>query len=401
MKVGRQFPGEICSSRDPSTGHRIRQLTSGRGHEYHLYYQTNCMTSDGRWLVFYSEREGTTDLFRLDRGEGTITQLTAGRSEKTGWWPWTAVDGRGVYAYIGCLNLTNGDVYYHDRDEVRAVNVETFEDRLLAKGPPGMRPFSQMACSFDGRFVATVWTDQEAADRVEASHQDARAQGLPIQQAELYWRDVVQCRLDVIRTSSGEVTTLADERAPFHNMAFASDNRHIVVVTSPGVAGSFLIADCERPGEWERLDPPDGIGTFCHFHAGENGRISFDANVQDENRKLLETFIGQINVDGSDPQFWSLGSSGYCHVGHDPAGTFLFASIDNGNDCHGHHIAEIKPQPDGTAQLHRLTGDLPSGTDQRWHAHPVLTPDRRTIVYTAMGEDGFCHIYEVTCARNA
>ncbi len=198
MKVGRQFPSEILAYRDANTGRAVRQLTSGSGHEYHLYYQTYCMTRDGRWLVLYSEREGATDIFRLDRWEGTITQLTAGTSEKTGWWPWTAMDGSGAYAYISCLNLTNGDVYYHDRDEVRAVNVETLADRLLAKGPPGMRPFSQMACSFDGRFVATVWTDQESADRVEASHQDARSQGLPIQDAKLYWRNVVRCRLDVI-----------------------------------------------------------------------------------------------------------------------------------------------------------------------------------------------------------
>ena len=117
--------------------------------------------------------------------------------------------------------------------------------------------------------------------------------------------------------------------------------------------------------------------------------------MQDADRRLLETFVGQMNVDGTDCRMWSLGYSGYCHIGHDPAGEFLFASVDNGNDACGHHIAVIEPTGNGKAHLKRLTADLPAGTDQRWHAHPVLTPDRQAILYTSLGDDGFCHIYEV------
>jgi len=395
MAAGRHLPSEVATFQDPTTGRTVRQLTAGAGHEYPLYYQAFSMTRDGRWLAFYSERDGTTQLYRLDRRDGTITQLTAGRTDKTGWWPWTSMAFRGVYAYIGCLDLASNDVYYHDRDEIRAINLDTLADRLLVTGPEGMRPFSQMSCSFDGRFVATVWVDQEEADRVAASHEEAQAQRLPIQQARLYWRDVMHCRLDVIDTSTCEVTTLLDLRAPFHNMVIAADNRHLLVVTPPGTPGSLLVADRERPGEWHRLAPPAGIGRFCHFHAGENGRISFDSNIQRPDGGLVETFIGQIDADGSDPQAWSLGYSGYCHVGHDLAGEVRFASVDNGNDVCGHHLAMVEPRPDGKADLHRITTNLPSGNDQRWHAHPLLTPDHRSIVYTAMGDDGFCHIYEV------
>lgn len=398
MPVGQQFRSEITCFQDPATGRRVKQLTAGCGHEYHLYYQTYCMSRDGRWLVFYSERCGRTDLYRLDRANGTITQLTTGRSEKTGWWPWTSMDFAGVYAYIACVNLVTNDVYYHDLDEVRAINLDTMADRLVVKGPVGKRPFSQMACTFDGRYVATVWVDQDEADRVEASHRAARSRGRPIQEAELYWRNVVHSRLDVIETSTEQLRTLLNIRAPFHNMACAADNRHVLVVSSPGKMGSFVVADMECPGQWTRLDPPAGIGSFCHFHAGRNGRVSFDANVHDDQRRLLETFIGQIDADGGDPQFWSLGHSGYCHVGHDLEGAFLFASIDNSNGIVGHHLAAVEPRTDGTAQLHRVTANLPSGSDQRWHAHPVLTPERTGIVYTAMGDDGFCHLYEVDVA---
>ena len=95
-RVGERLPSEVRESNDPVTGRKVRQLTAGAGHEYHLYYQTYCMTRDGQWLVFYSERDGRTDLYRLDRRDGTIARLTAGRSQKTGWWPWTTMAFQGV-----------------------------------------------------------------------------------------------------------------------------------------------------------------------------------------------------------------------------------------------------------------------------------------------------------------
>ena len=106
MAIGDEFPSEAREWRDPETGRTMRQLTAGKGHEYHLYFQAYSLTADGRWLVFCSERDGTTQLYRLDRQDGTITQLTAGRADKTGWWPWTSMDFQGVHGFIACLNPT-------------------------------------------------------------------------------------------------------------------------------------------------------------------------------------------------------------------------------------------------------------------------------------------------------
>jgi len=398
MAAGRTVPAEVATYSDPVTGRTVRRWTGGGGHAYHLYYQAYPISRDGRWLVFCSERDATVQLYRLDRHDGTITQLTDGRGEKVGWWPWTAMDFTGVHGFIACLNRVTDEVYYHDRDEVRSVHLDTLEDRLLTKGPPGCRPFSQMACSWDGRYVATVWTSQADADRCEASHAEARDRGSPIQKAELYWRNVMRCRLDAIDTTTGDVTTLVDLPAPVHNMAITADDQAILAVTAPDDHGGFLRVDRDHPGQWSVVEPPPGLGRFCHYHAGANGRVSFEATVLDADRELVGTHIGQADADGSNPRTWRLDHCGYCHVGHDPDGRFLFAAVDNGNTACGHHLAAIEPRPDGTAGLRRLTADLPSGSDQRWHAHPVLTPDRRGIVYTALGDDALCHVYEVDVA---
>ena len=100
-----------------------------------------------------------------------------------------------------------------------------------------------------------------------------------------------------------------------------------------------------------------------------------------------------MRPDGSGCQAWWLGDQGYVHSGHDPSGEFLFAELFCGSQ--GHHLAALGPQEDGSVDIVRLTADLPPGGDQRHHAHPILTSDRRRVLYTATGEDGFCHIYDV------
>ena len=40
-RVGERLPSEVREFKDPLTGRKVRQLTAGVGHEYHLYYQHN------------------------------------------------------------------------------------------------------------------------------------------------------------------------------------------------------------------------------------------------------------------------------------------------------------------------------------------------------------------------
>ena len=143
-----------------------------------------------------------------------------------------------------------------------------------------------------------------------------------------------------------------------------------------------------EPGVYRTIYPPKDTGGFCHFHACRGNRILFDISVAGESH------IGVINADGSGYSAWSVASKSYCHVGHDREDRFLFASIDNFNSECGHHIAYFDRKA-GETNLVRLTANLPTGRNQYCHAHPVLTPDRKTIIYTALGEDEKTHIYQL------
>jgi len=401
MAIGDTFPGGITESRDPVTGRTVRQLAAGDGNDYHIYYQAYGITRDGRWLAFFSERDRTTQLYRLDLQTGESTQLTAGRTPNSGWWPWNQIDTTGIYAFIGCLNPVTSDVFYYQDDEMRAANLDTLEDRLVVKTPPGMRPLAQPACAYDGSFVATAYANKEEVLRSEASHREMQALGRSTSDAELNWRKVIKSRLDAVDLQTGEVTTLLDDiEAQLHNMVIAADNDTILLVTPPEKVGGLLSVKRSQPGAWDIVALPQEYGGICHFHSTTNGWITFESNVRAEDAPrtwsgpgTYGTYQGRMRADGSECRAWWLGNQGYVHTGYDLTSEFPFAELFCGGDQH--QLAAIRPQDDGTAKLIRLTGNLPPGGDQRHHAHPILTPDRRRIVYTATGDDGFCHIYDV------
>lgn len=396
MPIGDTFPSEISEFQDPITGRARRQLTAGDGNDYHLYYQAYSITRDGRWLALYSERDRTTQLYRLDLHSGEIARLTDGRTPMSGWWPWNDMYTTGVYAFIACLNLVTGEVYYHVDDELRAVSLSTLEDRLIAKAPPAARPISQLSCAYDGSFVATVYAGEQDVSLAEASHREAAALGRTVYESTHYWRNVLHSRLHAVDLSTGESTELVEAQAALHNMCIASDNDTVLLVKPPEDRPGLLSVRRSAPGQSTVVSLPDEYGLICHFHATQDGWITFESNVREGHKGKWAgpgTYMGRMRPDGSELVAWWLGNQGYVHSGCDLEGRFMFAELHCGGA--GHHLAAVAARHDGSAALIRLTGDLPPGGDQRHHAHPILTPDRRRILHTATGEDGFCHLYDV------
>lgn len=174
-------------------------------------------------------------------------------------------------------------------------------------------------------------------------------------------------------------------------MVIVSDNLHIVVGPhlETGKRWGYLVFDRQKPGENEEIRLPAEVGSICHYHACARGGLLFDAFSESG------TCIGLVKLDGSDCSAWPIAKDSYCHVGHDPEGRFLFASVDNFNAAEGHHIAAYIPACDGSVEAIRLTDNLPAGRNQICHAHPVLAPDRKSIIYTALGDDDKSHLFQV------
>src|SRR5688572_32688126 len=138
MPVGTVYPPEWRRYADPQTGRTVEQLTA-IGNNYHLYYYNPSVTPDGRWLIFYSERTGLNNLFRLDLSSGEIVQLTDAPPLRAEYWPFTP-PMRGLGGCLACLGDGARQVYYFEGNALRAVHLETLERAQLHILPPDRRP---------------------------------------------------------------------------------------------------------------------------------------------------------------------------------------------------------------------------------------------------------------------
>ncbi|HEX9330490.1 MAG TPA: hypothetical protein VF896_01305, partial [Anaerolineales bacterium] len=124
MTVGTTYAPERRDYLDPLTGRRVRQLTDSPAEDYHLYFYNPAITPDGKYVIFFSERTGVSNLFRLDLQSGLIVQLTDARPVRAEYWPFTeAVNGVG--ACLAAIGNRGQEVFYFEGTDLFAVNIES------------------------------------------------------------------------------------------------------------------------------------------------------------------------------------------------------------------------------------------------------------------------------------
>jgi oligogalacturonide lyase len=74
--VGKRFPSEKRTLVDAKTGTTITALTSSSANDVKIYQTHPQWTSDGKWIVFSSDRSGISQACAVNEASGTIVQLT-------------------------------------------------------------------------------------------------------------------------------------------------------------------------------------------------------------------------------------------------------------------------------------------------------------------------------------
>ncbi len=139
MAKGDRFPSERKSLRDPRTGASILQLTDHPSINHNLYFLNPSCTPDGKKIIFTSYRTGEPNLFMADEETGQIVQLTQ-------------LDDMNPYSAVPAND--NRRLFFSTREEVRAVDLETFDEEVLASFP-GCR-VGNCNLSGDGSLIVTV-----------------------------------------------------------------------------------------------------------------------------------------------------------------------------------------------------------------------------------------------------
>ncbi len=117
-KKGRLYPSEMKIFRDERTGAKITQITDYPSINHNLYFITPSSTFDDKTYLFISNRSGSYNIFAADAETGVITQLTD-------------CARLSVYSVVAATNTR--ECYFVAGNEVRAVNVDTLNERLLAR----------------------------------------------------------------------------------------------------------------------------------------------------------------------------------------------------------------------------------------------------------------------------
>ena len=130
MAVGETYAPEWRDYMDPLTGRRVCQLTNSPAEDYHLYFYNPSITPDGKYLIFFSERTGVSNLFRLDLQSGVIVQLTDALPVRAEYWPFTEAV-QGVGACLPAIGNGGQEVFYFEGTDLFAVEIESLKRRQL------------------------------------------------------------------------------------------------------------------------------------------------------------------------------------------------------------------------------------------------------------------------------
>lgn len=122
--IGKVFPSEKFSFRDPETGAEITQYTRVGETNRTLYFTNRPYSPDGERVVFLSDRGGARQMFLLELKSGKIVQLT---------------DGECGANVSNCVHPARPEMYFRTEQALFRVNYETFKTEELLRPPEGFR----------------------------------------------------------------------------------------------------------------------------------------------------------------------------------------------------------------------------------------------------------------------
>jgi oligogalacturonide lyase len=329
MAIGDRWQTEWSGYSDPTTGFTVRQMTSSDDAEnIHFYFHDPCWTSDGRWLVFQSNRTGQTELFALDNGDGGITQISEGLGRPGG--------------RPGMVSALRPECIYNTKNEIRAVNIETLDDRLISPLPEGLRIGQAPHENADGRYIVF-------GGKVDGIHR-------------IY-------RLDV---STGDITVLLEvDGNPTHLHCSPADP-DIMMLCDSTVPDS-------KPKQRVWFMTMDGSERWHPYTQTPQEWLTHESWMGDTGKALICYWPGgimEVNQDGTGARM--IAKINAWHAGASPDGAYIV--VDTNWIERGLHL--IERESGRMCKLCALGVDVPGDTlTTMQHPHPSFSPDGKTVLF--------------------
>ncbi len=374
---------ERSSVRDSSTDAEVIQWTQGSGKNHHLYFTTHSVTSDDRWLVFLSERDGNPNLYAVDRLDGAIRKISQNDVGTLRSYVYPLGGLTGLSKVSPCLDPYRNRLFYIRDDRVFQVNLDDPEptEHFLGALPGGWYGgFTHI--SADGRTLCVPLTDprafaEEKTQWEQLDHVPSRMEAACLF-TRLYFIDLESGAQRIAAEVPFWVTHVQFDPAGSQRMIFNLEGSGDGAPLPDRIwcletDGTFRPLAPEAEGEWRSHEnwAPDGRSIL--YHGSRAGRAFVAARTW-EGELLHETAI-----DGVD--FW--------HATGLPDGRRLAVDRRDGM------ISLIDPQPGGARpRLVDLCRHDTTIEDQDTHAHPIAALHGRSLVFSS-DRSGDCQVYEV------
>jgi oligogalacturonide lyase len=383
MTVGQTYPPEWRDYPDPLTGRRVRQLTDSSAEDYHLYFYNPSTTSDGKYLIFISERTGISNLFRLDLHSGQIVQLTDAQPVRAEYWPFTEAV-QGVGACLPAIGSSGQEVFYFEGTDLFAVGIESFKRRQLLSLPSDRRASMLQANTRGDTLVFATWDE---ALFIERSQRAYAGEKFP---DEHFFQDTTSTimRVDAITEQTEEI--LCKENFWINHVHLNPHNRDLIL---------FCHEYSELPDRmWlldvanQKCEPIPGQGAaewYEHeFWSADGKRVCFHGGSRRDN---TQGFCGWCSADGTSyvKAYHSTSGRAYAHYNLHPDGQTMITDGEARPGC----ISQVHLR-DGKQQFEILCrhDSYTFGDDQRCHPHPSFTSDGKQAIFTS-NRTGTSNIY--------
>ncbi|MGC9395504.1 MAG: oligogalacturonate lyase family protein [Anaerolineae bacterium] len=364
MTKGRTYQDPQFRYIDQYSNREILQLTNYLGHSNHFYFTDPCWFNNNRSMVFTSDRENQSNLFRYDLDTGLITQMT---------------DLKGDGRPGGCVSLENNALYFWWQNVLYEIDLDSLEERVITEMAAPMLPRGRANPTADGKYICTMLMEDQPEDTSRISFSYSRFRE--------YFHLKPLTQILRIEIATGKMDVIHEDR------------RYMGHVNTSPVLPTILTFCHEGPWNWIdqriwglniqtgetwKIRPQHGDYSIGHEYWFADGKhIGYHGRPRDESGKHV---FGHILWDNTE-----------CVEDHFPFHSTHFHSLDEHlivGDGTAAFVFTSESAARPYIQLFKWDGERYVGprilayhrstfNNQHAHCHPRFTPDGKAVLYTS------------------